>query len=71
MGKAVFPPFLDVADGNLAPSLDSLGLGLNLARALILATGGDLVYSHRSFTIRLHTGATTRLDAILSSPDRP
>lgn len=68
--QAVFSPFLNVADGYLAPSPDSLGLGLNLARALILATGGDLVYSDQSFTIRLHTGATSRLDSILSSPDQ-
>lgn len=67
--QAVFSPFLNPAEGYLAPSPDSLGLGLNLARALILATGGHLSYSGRSFTIRLRREATSRLDSMLSPSD--
>ncbi|MFP3913936.1 MAG: histidine kinase dimerization/phospho-acceptor domain-containing protein [Actinomycetota bacterium] len=57
--RAVFSPFLDAGGGYLAPSPDSLGLGLNLARALILATRGDLAYAHGSFTIKLRAPAVS------------
>ena len=39
--------------GYIAPRADHAGLGLTLARALILATQGELSYSSGAFTIRL------------------
>ena len=51
--KAVFAPFLSAGEGYLAPAEDHVGLGLSLARGLVLATEGELTYSDRAFWVRL------------------
>ena len=50
---AIFAPFVSARQGYIAPTADHIGLGLNLARGLILATRGELAYSDGAFTIRL------------------
>ena len=50
---AIFAPFVSAKSGYLAPVAGHAGLGLNLARGLILATGGTLMYSSGDFTVRL------------------
>jgi signal transduction histidine kinase len=51
--QAIFAPFMSIEDGYIAPPADHPGLGLTLARALILATRGELSYSNGAFTIQL------------------
>jgi signal transduction histidine kinase len=50
---AIFAPFVSAEQGYIAPAADHIGLGLHLARGLILATRGELAYSDGAFTIRL------------------
>jgi signal transduction histidine kinase len=51
--QAIFAPFMSIERGYIAPLADHFGLGLTLARALILATRGELSHSKGAFTIRL------------------
>lgn len=51
--RAVFVPFLSAEEGFVAPNAGHVGLGLSLARGLILATGGELTYSDQAFWLRL------------------
>jgi len=51
--QAIFAPFMSIEHGYIAPPADHPGLGLTLARALILATRGELSHSNGAFTIRL------------------
>lgn len=50
---AIFAPFVSAKSGYLAPVAGHAGLGLNLARGLILATGGTLTSTNGEFTVRL------------------
>lgn len=50
---AIFAPFVSAEPGYIAPAERHFGLGLNLARGLMLATHGDLTYADGAFTIRL------------------
>jgi signal transduction histidine kinase len=54
---AIFAPFVSAKSGYLAPVAGHAGLGLNLARGLILATGGTLTYADGQFTVRLPVAA--------------
>jgi signal transduction histidine kinase len=54
---AIFAPFVSAKSGYLAPDAGHAGLGSNLARGLILATGGTLTSTNGQFTVRLPMAA--------------
>lgn len=51
--RAMFAPFMSAKDGYIAPAADHAGLGLTLARGLVLASHGELTYDNGAFSIRL------------------